>query len=303
MMSQTFKLALTFCLLFGLTGFLPPANAQEGESQIKVPVVTQNLPPGSIVTDPSFQGIEIHVRGPAALLATLPDLKLEYILDLSAMKTGIHTVPIHIGQLNLPHDLSVVSIQPPSIQVHLETEARKEVDVTVFFKGTPAPGYFISKTSTAPSGVLLRGPKHVLDKIKNVSTYPIDVTDVSESFKKEISLDLSNGLEVLSPKTPILAEISVSEEILTKIFPDISVKGNDSQHTYEITPPVITISVKGPAKLLESLSTSPDFNVYVDIKGLDPGVYVRRATLELPVETTLISATPEIFTVRITKKP
>ncbi len=50
-------------------------------------------------------------------------------------------------------------------------------------------------------------------------------------------------------------------------------------------PPVITINVKGPAKLLESLSTSPDFNVYVDIKGLDPGVYVRRATLELPVKT------------------
>ena len=302
-MSQTLKLTLAFLLVFGLTGNLLPANAQESESHIKVPVVIQNLPPGRMVTGPSFQGIELRVRGPAALLATLPDLKLEYILDLSAMKTGIHTVRIHIGQLNLPHDLSVMSIQPQSMQVHLEIEARKEVDVTVFFKGTPAPGYFISKTSTAPRGVLLRGPKHVLDKVKNVSTHPIDVTDVSESFKKEISLDLSNGLEVLSPKTPILAEITVSEEILTKLFPDITVQGNDSKHTYEITPPVITIIVKGPAKLLESLSTSPDFNVYVDIKGLDPGVYVRRATLELPVETTLISAAPEIFTVSITKKP
>jgi len=300
-MSQTFKLALTFCLLFGLTGILLPANAQGGESQIKVPVVTQNLPPGSMVTGLSFQGIEIHVRGPAALLATLPDLKLEYVLDLSAMKTGIHTVPIRIDPLNLPKDLSVVSIQPQSIQVHLETEARKEVDVTVFFKGAPAPGFFISKTGTVPSRVLLRGPKHVLDKVKNVSTHPIDVTDISESFKKEISLDLSKDLDVLLPKTPILAEIAVSEEILTKTFPDIALQGNDSTYACEITPPVITINVKGPAKLLESLFTSPGFKVYVDIKGLDPGVYARRATLELPVETTLISAAPEIFTVKIGK--
>ena len=104
---------------------------------------------------------------------------------------------------------------------------------------------------------------------------------------------------MVAPKTPIMAEIIISEEILTKSLTDIAVQGNDSQHVYEITPPVITIDVKGPARLLETLSSTPDFRVYVDIKGLDPGVYVRRATLELPVETTLISASPEIFTVRI----
>ncbi len=282
-------------------GILPPANAQESETQIKVPVVAQKLPPGNMITGPPFQGIEIHIRGPAALLSTLPDLKLQYVLDLSAMKTGNHTVPILVDQLNLPQGLSVVSIQPQSIQVRLETEARKEVAVIVFFKGAPAPGYFVAKTTTVPNGVFLRGPKQVLDTIENVSTHPIDVSDVSESFKKEITLDLSEDLDVLTPKTPILAEITISEEILTKYFPNIAVQGNDSQYVYEITPPVITIGVKGPAKLLELLSSSPKFRIYVDIKGLDPGVYVRRATLELPVETTLISATPEIFTVRITE--
>jgi hypothetical protein len=299
MMPQTFKLAFVLCLAFGLTGILLPADAQESETQIKVPVVAQNLPPGSMVTGPPFQGIEIHVRGPAALLSTLPDLKLQYVLNLSAMKTGNHTVPVLVGQLNLPQGLSVVSIQPQSIQVRLETEARKEVAVIVFFKGTPASGYFVAKTSTTPNGVLLRGPKQVLDTVENVSTLPIDVSDVSESFRKEITLDLSEGLEVVTPKTPILAEITISEEILTKSFPNIAVRGNDSRHAYEITPPVITIDVKGPVRLLETLSSSPVFRVYVDIKGLKPGVYVRRATLELPVETTLISAVPEIFTVRI----
>jgi YbbR-like protein len=299
MTSQTFKLVFLLCLTFGLTGILFSADARESESQIKVPVIPHNLPPGTMVTGPPFQGIEIHVRGPAELLATLPNLKLQYILNLSAMDTGDHTIAIGIDQLNLPQGLSVVSIQPQSIQVHLETEVTKKVAVTVFFKGTPGSGYFVAQTNAIPSEVMLRGPEQILQNIEHVSTHPVDVSGVSESFKKEITLDLSKGLEVLTPKTPVLAEITISEEILIKHFPDIAVQGNESQHKYEITPAGISIDVKGPARLLESLSSSPDFRVYVDIKGLEPGVYVRRATLELPFETTLVSAVPEIFTVRI----
>jgi YbbR domain-containing protein len=299
MMPKLFKLALVLCLVFGLPEALLPADARASETQIKVPVIPQNLPSGNMVTGPPFQGIEIHVRGPAALLSTLPNLKLQYILDLAGMQAGDHTVPVRIGQLNLPQGLSIVGIQPQSIQVRLESEARKDVAVIVFFRGNPAPGYFVGKTTAVPGRVLLRGSKQALDSIENVSTYPIDVSGVSESFKKEITLDFSEDLEVVAPKTPIMAEITILEEIQTKSLPNIAVQGNESQHVYAINPPVITIVVKGPAKLLESLSSTPGFRVYVDIKGLDPGVYVRRATLELPVETTLISASPEIFTVRI----
>jgi YbbR domain-containing protein len=301
MMTQTLKRVLILCLVFGLTKALLPVDVHAAETQIKVPVVLQNIPSGNMVTGPPFHGIEIHVRGPAALLSTLPDLKLQYLLDLAGMQTGYHTVPVQIDRLNLPPEMSIVSVQPPSIQVHLVPEVRKVISVIVFFKGSPSPGYVVGKTAAAPGRVILRGPKQALDTRENIATYPIDVSGVSESFKKEITLDLPEDLEVVAPKTPIMAEITILEEILTKNLPNITVQGNDSRHAYEITPPVITIDVKGPAKLLESLSSTPDFRVYVDIKGLGPGVYVRRATLELPVETTLVSASPEIFTVRITE--
>ena len=163
MMSQTLKLALVLCLLIGLTKVLLPADVRADETQIKVPVVPQNLPPGNMVTGPPFQGIEIHVRGPAALLSTLPDLKVHYLLDLAGMQSGNHTVPVQIDRLNLPQGLSIVSIHPPSIQVHLESEARKDAAVIVFFKGNPAPGFFVAKITAVPDRVLLRGPRQVLD--------------------------------------------------------------------------------------------------------------------------------------------
>jgi hypothetical protein len=44
-----------------------------------------------------------------------------------------------------------------------------------------------------------------------------------------------------------------------------------------------------------------DFSVYVDLSKLEPGVYVRRATIALPLNTTLVGVDPEIFTVNVTK--
>jgi hypothetical protein len=39
--------------------------------------------------------------------------------------------------------------------------------------------------------------------------------------------------------------------------------------------------------------------VLVELKNLSPGVYVRRATITLPVKTTLVKVEPELFTVKI----
>jgi hypothetical protein len=39
--------------------------------------------------------------------------------------------------------------------------------------------------------------------------------------------------------------------------------------------------------------------VHVDLKGLKPGTYVRHAVIEPPLDTTLVEAKPEIFTVKV----
>lgn len=283
-------------------GLAPSVIAKEAESQFKVPVIPVNIPAGILVTGPPFQGIEIHVRGSEELLHSLPELKLQYILDLADLGTGSHTLPVQFTQLSLPEGLTVLEVQPHSIQVHLEAESLKEVPVTVFFSGDPASGYFVADTSATPAGAILRGPKQVLDKVDSVSTLPIDVTGASESFKKEITLDLDENIEVMTPKTPILVEVTIRETIVTKIYPDVIVQGNDEMLQYEISPPTITMQVKGPSTLLAKMISTKEFKVYVDLKGLDPGVYVRRAALELPVGTTLISVSPEIFTVKILSK-
>lgn len=276
--------------------------ADTNVSHIKVPLKIVNLPRGTLVTNPVVQGIEIQVRGPAEIRSRLSDLNLQFRLDLSHLEPGSHTVPIQIRQLRLPQGLSITGLQPQAIPVQLELEARKEVPITVFYKGTPAPGYFVVQTVAEPELVLLSGPEQDLDKIESVFTHPIDVSGIADSFKKEITLDLPENLEAITLKAPILVSVEIAEEIQTKHFKAILVEIPGSKDRCEINPAYINMDVKGPVKLLEGLTRHSDFRVYVDIKDLDPGVYVRRATIELPVGTTLIKVKPEIFTVTISDK-
>jgi len=278
---------------------LSVANSSENVSHIKVPIKVEDLPRGTLLTSPLVQGIEIQVRGPAEIRDRLSNLNLQYRLDLSHLEPGSHTIPIQVQQLHLPLGLSIDNFQPQAIPIRLELEVRKEVPITVFYKGTPAPGYFVVQTVAVPNMVMLSGPKRELDKIESVSTHPIDVAGIADTFKKEITLALPENIKSIALSDPILVSVEISEEIQTQNFKGILVEILGSRDRCEINPAYISMDIKGPVKLLKGLTNHPDFRVSVDIRGLEPGVYVRRATIELPVGTTLIKVEPEIFTVTI----
>ena len=150
-----------------------------------------------------------------------------------------------------------------------------------------------------PLSIHLRGPEQILNPIEEILTKPIDIKGLSASLKKEIALDLPENIEVVAHSGIILAEVVIEEKIVIKNITDIIVIGKGSTYDYSIKPAIIDIEVKGPENIIEKLLKETGVKVYVDLKGLNPGVYIRRATIPLPVKTTLIRVKPEIFTVKI----
>jgi len=149
---------------------------------------------------------------------------------------------------------------------------------------------------------VVRGPQYILNDIEHISTNPIDVAGASEAFKKEITLNLAESVTVVFPEDPILAQIDIAEKTITRTFKKLPLAGRHITLPYSITPPDISLDVKGPANIVNKLETSDAFVVYLDLAGLKPGVYVRRATIVLPVTTMLVGVSPEIFTVTIEEK-
>jgi len=287
-------------LCFFLVGcfFLLWHDSPFHETDIFIPIDPGKIPDGLSITDPPLKGIEVRISCPESLVKTLSEIKSRYLLDLSDINEGVNNIPIRKDGIKLPSGISIINITPSFLTVKVEKELKKELPVIVFFSGKPAPGFF-TYAVTMPSSVMLKGPENILGPIEKIFTKPVDVNGLSESFKKEIALDLPECLDIISFSGIILAEVFIEEQIVAREFKNIPVKGKDSTYTFSITPPAIDIEIKGPVNLLEKLYQENGLEVCVDLKGLKPGIYVRRASIVLPVKTILVRVKPEIFTVKI----
>lgn len=288
---------LSFSL--GVCLFLTGACSSLQETVIFIPVDFGQIPAGLTITGPSLKGIEVYVRGSKSKVRILSDLKMRYVLDLSGVHVGINSIPIKKDRIILPEGISIIKINPTFLTVTIDNKIKKELPVKILFFGKPATGFIVSGAVVIPSSVILQGPQNILGPMDKVLTKPIEIKGLSESFKKGVALDLVEDLEIISPSEIIFAEISIEEKIVVQKFFDIQVEGKNSPFRYIITPPTINIEVKGPVNIIEKLHTEKWIAVYVDLKGLPPGTYVKRATITLPVKTALIGVTPEMFTIKI----
>ena len=293
---------LTGLILFFFIGvgiFLLWPYVSTKEADIFIPVDSEKIPEGLIITNGPFKGIEVHIRGPKSIVRTLSDLKIQYKIDLSGVNTGVHIIPIDWARIPFPNGISILKVNPDSITVKVENEIKKELPVHISLTGKPAKGFMVVGTEAKPVSVTLRGSEDALGRMDEISTEPINIKGLSNSFKKEVALDLVESLKLVDSSKIILANVFIKERLETKTFDNIPVDGSGSLYVYRITPPIITIKVKGPVNMINELYGSNGVQVYVDLKGLKPGVYKKRATITLPVKTTLIDAKPEIFKVKI----
>ena len=278
---------------------LPGRAANEHETDILISVDPYKLPEGLTLIGPPLKEIEVRVQGALAALEYLALNKPRYSLDLSGVAIGVESIPINPDMLQMPDGVKITRVNPAYLTIRVDRRLKKQVPVMISVSGKPAASFFVDDLLAKPSMAMICGPETVLDPIDAVLTQPIDVNGRSESFKKETALDLGAGVEVCVSSGIILAEIYIAEKEVTRRFTDILVEGENTPFNFSISPPTITIEIKGPQKIVENLQPEKDIRVLVELKDLNPGVYVRRATITLPVKTALVIVEPKLFTVTL----
>jgi YbbR domain-containing protein len=271
------------------------------EYNLSVPLKLENLPDNLIIVGQPLKEVEVTVRGRESILKTLLEEKHFCVLDLVHAEAGLSTLAVEESNLVIPKGISIVRINPTSITLRIEPKGIKTVPISITLTDSPAPGYKVSLTLSTPSSLQINGPEKTLERIDQLATQPISLKDVSESFKKEITLDLPEGVtSTTGSGTPlVLVQVNMEENIIVRQFANIPVESRNTAFQVKIAPPRIDIDVRGSEKTLESLSEANGIKVYVDLAGLAPGVYARRPQITLPVGITLIGAKPEVFTVTI----
>ena len=279
----------------GLSLFL----AKKGDVALSIPVQLENVP-SDLVAMTDVNMLEVHVHGPVKLLNTIKGQDIRYSIDLSEGTPGVMPVTISKDAIRVPRKLAVVSVQPTSLTIHFEKRLEKAVPIVPDLIGAPPEGYVVSRVVVIPSLVELSGPHTVIDQLTAIRTTPIDVNGLTATIKKKVALALKPELRIQALGKGIVdVEVIVEEKHVEKSF-DVPVEGSHTPYSYLITPPNIHIRIQGPVKTVEELARSQEkLQVYTDLNGLTPGVYVRKVVINLPVNVVLLDAKPEVFTVKI----
>ena len=292
-----------FSLLLAISLWFFVMGEREAEfSFSEVPLVLLNKSDDLIITTQTADSVSLRVRGSRGILATLSSSSIKAMINLEGVRAGTTTFRNLVDKVKLPNGVKVTAISPAELSVTVEPLVTKIVPVQLTTKGILKEGYEISRISVTPEFVEVRLAKSEADELEKVVTEPLDISGFASDINREVTLVLTG---VAPPRTINLEKVSafliISEKVIETILSDIKVEVFNSSYRADIVPSTVQLVVKGPYHLVKDVSGGK-VKVLIDLAGVVPGSYSKKAQITLPEQVTLVAATPLWFKVVVRRE-
>jgi YbbR domain-containing protein len=261
---------------------------------LTVQVRFANDPPrGFQPAAPSISSSEVRITGAQSLVASVAAV-------FATLRFGDTPIDISTSADAVPVDaagktVDGVQSDPPTVQIGvpvLSTTSTRTVPVLWSLRGAVASGYWISRVTTDPVAVQVRGAPDKLAAIERIDTAAIDVNGLTANASFRVPLVLPDGISLLQP-TDATVGVTVIPLSGTRPFPVVAVQitGVGGAVTVETDPTTVSVVVAGPAATLSALGAN-DVSATVDAAARGPGQYQADVVLRVPTGVTVISVQP-----------
>ncbi len=298
-------------ILFLCLFFTAGCNTEPVETTLLFPVDFSNIPENMVLTESHTDKIEIRIKANPRVMERINKESMRYPADLytdlafdpagglDSIEPGEYLIPVYKKRIPMNPAIKILNVKPTYLSVRLEKKLKKIFWVKVPYTGTPAQGYRALDAVTEPPGIELTGPASVIESIVELKTKPIDLTNIHEGFKKKIPLDLEDPSIVFFPDQVVTVTVGVEQQLVSKTIENMPILVWNAAFPVSIEPPSITISIKGPFDKLSKKEILSRIYSYIDLKDMKPGVYVRHAYINIPVDLIMTDASPQVFTIKI----
>ncbi len=114
---------------------------------------------------------------------------------MSEAKPGEHIINLQQKNLNLPHDVRIVDVEPAQIKLVLHTMEQRDVEIKPQIVGTPPPGYEITSIDITPSKMAILYTTEFEDTANiYLTTTPIYVNGFVQSVKLTTKIVAPQGV-------------------------------------------------------------------------------------------------------------
>jgi YbbR domain-containing protein len=275
------------------------AGHRDVERAVEVPVEFRNIPPDLMVMDNRVDYVVLRLSGPRTLVSTFDADDLKLGLDLHGARPGSVSYPLGSSSFNIPRGVTVARITPPVVHLRLEPVVKRMLPVTVRFVNKPPPGQKIAEALVEPERVSVVGPADEVGRLVSVETVAIDLEESRSVVKRKVRLATDGKPFSFSPDQ-VEITLTLGEEEISRAFSSIDVDAKGFTGEYTVSPRSVHLQLFGPRSIIEKLELGKD-QVYLDLKGLAPGLHSVPLSINLPPAVKVTEQKPQRFKVRIRK--
>jgi YbbR-like protein len=275
------------------------AGHRDVERAVEVPVEFRNIPTDLMVMDNRVDYVVLRLSGPRTLVSTLDADDLKLGLDLHGARPGSVSYPLGSSSFSVPRGVTIARITPPVVHLRLEPVIKRTLPVTVRFVNKPPPGQQIAEALVEPERVSVLGPADEVRKLVSVETVAIDLEESRSGVKRKVRLATDGKPFSFSPDQ-VEITLTLGEEEISRTFGSIDVDAQGFTGEYTVSPRSVHLQLFGPRSIIEKLELGKD-QVYLNLKGLAPGLHSVPLSIDLPPEVKVTEQKPQRFKVRIRK--
>ena len=260
--------------------------------------INLTIPDGYAIRGETSRVVAMTIKGPRVMvMETARILKAD--IEIPALKAKRYRVRVTPEQIKGVNQRLNLTIHEPYFWVYVDETSTRTVPIRYIPHGTPAEGFFVKKVVLEPSHVKITGLKSDLLKIREVSTIPVDISDIKESktFEKALIPPQDILLNQMSIGSTIV-NVQIGDSYINKRFGSILIEPIGSKYTSQISPKYASLVIQGTPSVLKFLK-GEELKAFVDLSELEPGTYEKEIQVKIPPDTILIENYPLGVTVQV----
>ncbi|CUS04929.2 conserved protein of unknown function [Candidatus Promineifilum breve] len=259
----------------------------EQEVTYQVPVELEfrgSVARGHTQNEPLIEPPAIRVSGPESRVSQLNFALVTVFLNNTAATLVETSVPIFYDQSGRVASVTGLDVSHDEVTVTVPVEESAgfaDKLITVTWTGDPAPGYRLLSVTADPPSVLVEGRPAQVNQLASVTTEPIDINGLTESFSQAAVLTLPQGITI-DPEQTVTVNIQIEPILTTSTFnrmPDP--RGLRAGYEAVVEPEQVRVILFGPLPVLDALAEN-DVRVILDLFGLEPGTYSIVPDVDVP---------------------
>ena len=275
------------------------------DMNVTIPVEIVNLPRDLVVSNQFKKQLEVTVSGQRSLIRGMVDQHISRTIDLSKAAPGTVVIQNTLDSISLPRGLSILRVQPPTITLLLDRLIQKELPIKTILVGKVRNGFSLNSVTVDPPALEISGPQSILAQEENLTTSPVDITDLDQSAVKQASLALKSEMADIIGEPVVAVRLNIVELKKEVIISDIAIDldidaGKDSEVIYQLRPSTVKITAEIPQSMLRASNNIRNlFHARVSPESLAPGSVELNVEVDSTSEANIIAIKPEAVTLKI----